>query len=256
MEERKKLVDYTNYLEDLSKYRKLALSEQDKGLLFRIMNDLDISSQLGSYLKFRDKDSSPEIQTLATRLITYGLIEERKSRLFRGLRKYKLTSLGIFHILCETSSYSPILLKKYRENIVLQTILYSFFEEETVNSATARLYGVITDYLRQCCKRTAATMEDIQSSSSDEYEKEMTKNLALELEWNAKSLAFKIAIIYTESNIMASNPKSESGDASFTYFELEHRMKEILSKDKKFMLLLNKVKDEFGEGCRELDEMR
>ena len=92
MEERKKLVDYTNYLEELSKYRKLALSEQDKGLLFRIMNDLDISSQLGSYLKFRDKDNSPEIQTLATRLINYGLIEERKSRLYRGLRNYQLTS--------------------------------------------------------------------------------------------------------------------------------------------------------------------
>ncbi|HEY7110796.1 MAG TPA: hypothetical protein VH415_15325 [Nitrososphaeraceae archaeon] len=256
MEERKKLVDYTNYFEELSKYRKLALSEQDKSLLYRIMNELDISSQLGSYLKFRDKDNTPEIQTLATRLINYGLIEERKSRLYRGLRKYKLTTLGIFHILCETSSYSPILLKKYRENTVLRTLLYSFFEEETVNSATARLYGVITDYLRQCCRRTAATIEDISSLTGDEYVKEIKNNLALELEWNTKSLAFKIAVIYTESNIMISNPKSESGDASFTYFELEHRMKEILSNDKKFMSLLAKVKEEFSEGCRELDEMK
>jgi len=256
MEERQKLVDYTNYFEEVSRYRKLALSEQDKNLLYRIMNELDISSQLGSYLKFRDKDNSPEIQTLATRLINYGLIEERKSRLYRGLRKYKLTTLGIFHILCETSSYSPILLKKYRDNTVLRTLLYSFFEEETVNSATARLYGVITDYLSQCCRRTAATIEDISSLTNDEYVKEMKKNLALELEWNAKSLAFKIAIIYTESNIMVSNPKSESGDASFTYFELEHRMKEILSNDKKFMFLLAKVKEEFGEGCRELEEMK
>jgi hypothetical protein len=256
MEERQKLVDYTNYFEEVSRYRKLALSEQDKNLLYRIMNELDISSQLGSYLKFRDKDNSPEIQTLATRLINYGLIEERKSRLYRGLRKYKLTTLGIFHILCETSSYSPILLKKYRDNTVLRTLLYSFFEEETVNSATARLYGVITDYLRQCCRRTAATIEDISSLTNDEYVKEMKKNLALELEWNAKSLAFKIAIIYTESNIMVSNPKSESGDASFTYFELEHRMKEILSNDKKFMFLLAKVKEEFGEGYRELEEMK
>jgi hypothetical protein len=164
--------------------------------------------------------------------------------------------LGIFHILCETSGYSPILLKKYRENTVLRTLLYSFFEEETVNSATARLYGVITDYLRQCCRRTAATIEDISSLTGDEYVKEIKNNLALELEWNTKSLAFKIAVIYTESNIMISNPKSESGDASFTYFELEHRMKEILSNDKKFMSLLAKVKEEFSEGCRELDEMK
>lgn len=253
--ERNKLVDYTDYFNELSKYRKLTLSDQEKGLLFRIMNDLDFSSQLGSYLKFRDKDNSLEIQSLALRLISYGLVEERKSRLMRGLRKYKLTSLGIFYVFCETSSYSPILLKRYSKNLVLQTILYSFFEEDTVNSATGRLYTVITDYLRQCCKRTAATLEDIHSSSNDEYKKEMTKNLALELEWNAKSLTFKITIIYTESNILASNPKSESGDASFTYYELEHRMKEILSKDKKFMSLLNKVREEFGEGFRELSEM-
>jgi hypothetical protein len=33
-------------------------------------------------------------------------------------------------------------------------------------------------------------------------------------------------------------------------------MKEILSNDKKFMSLLAKVKEEFSEGCRELDEMK
>src|SRR5215813_101209 len=118
-----KLADYDDYLTELSRYRKLTLADDEKALLFRIMNDLDISSQLGSYLKFRDKDSSPEIQTIAMRLIGHGLVEERKSRLLRGLRKYKLTSLGIFYILSETTSYSPILLKKYNKNIILQTIL-------------------------------------------------------------------------------------------------------------------------------------
>ncbi len=249
-----KLVDYTEYFSALSKYRKPTLSDHEKSLLFRIMNDLDISSQLGSYLKFRDKDNSIEIQSIAMRLISYSLIEERKSRLLRGLRKYKLTSLGIFYVLSETTSYSPILLKKYSKNIVLQTILYSYFEEDTINSVTARLYSVITDYLRQSCKRTAATLEDIRSSTNTDYKNEMAKNLQLELEWNAKSLLFKIAIMYTESNIHASNPKSDSGDASITYYELEHRMKEILSNDKKFMTFLNKVREEFDEGFREIGE--
>lgn len=248
-----KLMDYTDYFHSLSKYRKLTLNEQEKALLFRIMNDLDISSQLGSYLKFREKDTI-EIQSLAARLIGDGLVEERKSRLFRGLRKYKLTSLGLFYVFSETTSYSPVLLKKYSKDVILQTILYSYFEEDTINSLTGRLYSIITDYLRQSCKRTATTMEDIRSSNKTDYKNEMAKNLELELEWNAKSLAFKIAIMYTESNIHASNPKSDGGDASVTYYELEHRMKEILSNDKKFMSFLNKVREEFDEGFREIGE--
>lgn len=249
-----KLVDYTDYFNALSKYRKLTLNEQEKALLFRIMNELDISSQLGSYLKFRDRDNSIEVQSIATSLINHDLIEERKSRLLRGLRKYKLSSLGIFYILSETTSYSPVLLKKYSKDVILQSILYSYFEEDTINSVTGRLYSIVTDYLRQSCKRTDATLEDMRSSSNTNYKNEMAKNLELELEWNAKSLAFKIAIMYTESNIHASNPKSDGGDASVTYYELEHRMKEILSNDKKFMSFLNKVREEFDDGFREIGE--
>jgi hypothetical protein len=196
------------------------------------MNEVDISSQLGSYLKFRDKDNSIEIQSIATRLINHGLIDERKSRLLRGLRKYKLSSLGIFYVLSETTSYSPVFLKKYSKDAILQSILYSYFEEDTISSVTGRLYSILTDYLRQSCKRTAAILEDIRSSNKTDYKDEMAKNLELELQWNAKSLAFKITIMYTESNIHASNPKSDGGDASVTYYELEHRMKEILSNDK------------------------
>lgn len=250
-----KLVDYKDYFAALSEYKKVEANEQEKALLFRVMNDLDITGQLGSYLKFRDKDHSVEIQSVAARLITQGLLEEKKGRLLRGLRRYKLTSIGIFYVLSETRSYSPILLKKYREDPVLLTLLYPYFEYDTVHSTTARLYSVITQYLRQCCKTTAYWLEDIGSSNNAEYNSEMIKGLALELEWNAKALGFKIAIMYIESNILASNPKSESGDASVAYYELERKMKEILSRDRKFMALLNNVSKEFGEGYRELADI-
>jgi len=250
-----KLVDYNDYFAALSKYKKLEANEQEKALLFRIMNDLDITGQLGSYLKFRDKDHSVEIQSVAARLIAQGLLEEKKGRLLRGLRRYKLTSIGIFYVLSETRSYSPILLKKYREDPVLLSLLYPYFEYDTVNSTTARLYSVITQYLRQCCKTTSYWLEDVGSSNNVEYNSEMTKGVALELEWNAKALGFKIAIMYIESNILASNPKSESGDASVAYYELERKMKEILSRDRKFMALLNNVSKEFGEGYRELADI-
>jgi hypothetical protein len=58
--------------------------------------------------------------------------------------------------------------------------------------------------------------------------------------------------MYTESNIHASNPKSDTGDASVTYYELERRMKEVIASDKKFMKLLKTVREEFEEGFREI----
>ena len=82
-----KLVDYKDYFAALSKYKKVEVNEQEKALLFRIMNDLDITGQLGSYLKFRDKDHSVEIQSVAVRLIAQGLLEEKKSRLLKRLEK-------------------------------------------------------------------------------------------------------------------------------------------------------------------------
>jgi len=250
-----KLVDYNDYFAALSKYKKVEVNEQEKALLFKIMNDLDITGQLGSYLKFRDKDHSVEIQSLAMRLIGKGLLEEKKSRLLRGLRRYKLTSLGIFYVLSETRSYSPILLKKYKEDPVLSALLYPYFEYDTVNSTTARLYSVITQYLRQCCKITEYWLEDVGGSKNADYDSEMIKSLSLELEWNAKVLGFKIAIMYIESIILSSNLKSESDDASVAYYELEHNMKETLSRDQKFMALLNNVNKEFGEGYRELTDV-
>ena len=135
------------------------------------------------------------------------------------------------------------------------TLLYPYFEYDTINSTTARLYSVITQYLRQCCKTTSYWLEDVGSRNDADYINEVTRGIALELEWNAKALGFKIAIMYIESNILSLNPKSESGDASVAYYDLERNMKETLSKDKKFMSLLNNVSKEFGEGYSELTEM-
>jgi hypothetical protein len=117
------------------------------------------------------------------------------------------------------------------------------------------LYSVITQYLRQCCKTTSYWLEDVGSKNDADYINEVTRGLALELEWNAKALGFKIAIMYIESNILSLNPKAESGDASVAYYDLERNMKETLSKDKKFMSFLNNVYKEFGEGYSELTDM-
>ena len=71
----------------LSKYKKVEVSEQEKALLFRIMNDLDITGQLGSYLKFRDKDHSVEIQSVAMRLISQRVTRRKEKPVTKRLEK-------------------------------------------------------------------------------------------------------------------------------------------------------------------------
>ena len=92
-----KLVDYNDYFVALSKYKKVEVNEQEKALLFKIMNDLDITGQLGSYLKFRDKDHSVEIQSLAMRFTPKGYSKKEKPV---TKRLEKIQTNFSWHILC------------------------------------------------------------------------------------------------------------------------------------------------------------
>jgi hypothetical protein len=57
--------------------------------------------------------------------------------------------------------------------------------------------------------------------------------------------------MYSDSNILSLSPKSESGDSDVAYYELESNMKEILTKDKKFIEHLHKINADFKNGFKE-----
>ena len=81
-----------------------------------------------------------------------------------------------------------------------------------------------------------------------------TKILESDLRWHAKVIAFKLAIMYSESNILLMvNPDDVANDsATVAMYELESTMKTILSKDNKFMQLLEIVYTDFGDGYKVL----
>jgi hypothetical protein len=57
--------------------------------------------------------------------------------------------------------------------------------------------------------------------------------------------------MYSDSNILSLSPKSESGDSDVAYYELESNMKDILTKDNKFIELLHKTNADFKNGLKE-----
>ena len=242
-------MDYSNYLKTLYDYEKKQVGTEEKSMLLKLINNVDFSAQIGSYLKLRDKNQLGDTSTVS-RLLGLKLLTEKKGLILRGMRKYQLTSTGLFYVLTETVSYPPSLLKKYSDDPILKTLLFQYFEVDTIASSTARFYSIITQYLKQCCRTTLNWLEDTQNSDEDRKNK-MMNFLLLELALNAKLLALRIIIMYSDSTILSLTPKSKTGDPDIAYYELESNMKEILAKDSKFIEHLHRTNADFKSGYKE-----
>lgn len=242
-------MDYSNYLKTLYDYEKKQVGTEEKSMLLKVINNVDFSAQIGSYLKLRDKNQLGDTSTVS-RLLGLKLLTEKKGLILRGMRKYQLTSTGLFYVLTETVSYPPSLLKKYSDDPILKTLLFQYFEVDTIASSTARFYSIITQYLKQCCRTTLNWLEDTQNSNEDRKNK-MMNFLLLELALNAKLLALRIIIMYSDSTILSLTPKSKTGDPDVAYYELESNMKEILAKDSKFIEHLHRTNADFKSGYKE-----
>ena len=242
-------MDYSNYLKTLYDYEKKQVGTEEKSMLLKLINNVDFSAQIGSYLKLRDKNQLGDTSTVS-RLLGLKLLTEKKGLILRGMRKYQLTSTGLFYVLTETVSYPPSLLKKYSDDPILKTLLFQYFEVDTIASSTARFYSIIVHYLKQCCRTTLNWLEDTQNSDEDRKNK-MMNFLLLELALNAKLLALRIIIMYSDSTILSLTPKSKTGDPDVAYYELESNMKEILAKDSKFIEHLHRTNADFKSGYKE-----
>lgn len=242
-------MDYTNYLSTLYDYEKKDVGSEEKSILLKVINNVDLSAQIGSYLKLRNKNQIGDSSAMS-RLVGLKLLSEKKGLILRGMRKYQLTSIGLFYVLNETRTYPPSLLKKYSDDPVLKALLYQYFEVDTISTSTGRFFSLITHYLRQCCRITLNWLEDTQNSD-EEHKNKLMNHLLFELELNAKLLALRILITYSDSNILTHTPKSESGDSDVAYYEIENSMKETLARDNKFIELLHKTNADFKSGFKE-----
>lgn len=213
--------------------------------------------KITSYIKARRQPIAYKDEyTTLKRLQQLNLIEEEEAKFLRGTVYYKLTTVGLFYILTNMSSYPPTLLTRYQDNILLKTLLYPYIEIGTIRSCTAHLYSVITRYLKECCEITIHTLHDIKGAISSEHSERYVNGLQFDLEWQAKVLGFQLAIMYSESNILRVNPDVANDNSKVAFYELESTMKLLLSKDDRFMHLIREVEKEFSEGYKEILELK
>jgi hypothetical protein len=250
-------LSYSQYLKEISQYERIEkLHDIERSSLFKIMN----AYQPGSYLKLRRHHESYNKDELIAikRLQELNLIKvQDKQKSFLGRKIfYVLTSSGLFYIFSNILNYPPQLLTRYQHDIILKTLLFQYFEVETIEGSTARFYSVITHYLQECCRTTLQRIDVFKKSTTMNVKEgeRHTKVLESDLQWHAKVIAFKLAIMYSESNILQMvNPDDAANDsATVAMYELESTMKTILSKDNKFMQLLEIVYTDFGDGYKVL----
>lgn len=260
-------MNYSRYFAEISTYDGVEkLREIERSSFLKIMN----AYRPASYLRLRRhrEPYNKDEQDAIMRLREFNLVEEvrdkRKSFLGREIF-YMLTSSGLFYIFSNLLSYPPQLLTRYQDNIILNTLLFPYFELDTIERSTARFYSIITQYLQECCRTTLHRIDTIKKSTTANSTNMNLKNgdrerhaeiLESDLQFHAKLIAFRVT--YSESNIllMVNSDDVDDDSARVAIYELESTMKTILSKDKKFMQLLKVVHAEFGNGYKELGELK
>jgi hypothetical protein len=241
------MYNYSYYLSELRDYEKPQLGEVEKSLLFRVMNIAEPSGyKLASYFKIKRQDAQHKSElSITKRLQEVKLIKEVEEESFlRESKHFKLSSYGLFYIFSNTLNYSPQLLVNYQDDVVLKTLLFQYLQPGTIKRCTGRFYATITQYLNDSCATTINRLYNIKTSDSQDLSYTIIEH---DLKLQAKVLAIKLTIMYSESNLLSANADITDDSARISLYELESSMKSLLSKDNRFIGFLRNIHRGFNQ---------
>src|SRR5215510_1003905 len=231
-------MDYTELINMARDYQLGDIPSNEKALIYRIINSEASTYRIASS-KFRFRQQNYQERNDYTglkRLIELRYIEENQEqrKIFGGSMIYRFTTQGLLYIFANKLIYPPQLLLNYSSGSLLKTLVFRYFETKTISQGTARFYEAITEYLNECA-RTLTNQNFILKSELDSNDRR-EKTLAQELEEFVKVLAIKLALMYSESNLLTiSSALVENDSARVSLYELESSMKGIIASDRKFM---------------------
>jgi hypothetical protein len=225
------------FMSEIAKYRKLSLGGTEQ--LFLVLFALHTYSayELWSYLKNVKPMSYKNVHNKIKRLVVLGLIEEEKGNFKRNAIKYRLTSRGLFErLLLQSRVFHPTLWYNYKDNVILRTILYRYFETQTIWKFREPKYTVmsalVTNYLRKCCEAILTNLEFSRETDIDQLIRNELRDLLLK-------------IISLSSIDKQEFDKIQSGEEMPRVFPYP-----TLRRDNKFMALLKEMKTDFDRGCK------
>jgi hypothetical protein len=170
------------------------------------------------------------------RLEELGLIKASKQGV-RNTIKYKLTSRGLFEMLLLPGlSYEVSIWKEHSKNIILQTLLYQFFEVSTIEvfSNSEFAYGrmAFSQYLKSCCEGLLNSLE-LKRRRYDRNGNPLDPD------------TFLLKIVEIQVRQLVHDIVSFSSQLNPQIFPTE-----VMKNDTKFITVLKKAKNDFEQGCR------
>lgn len=146
------------------------------------------------------------------------------------------------------------MIRENKDNIIFKTLLYTYFDIETILHPTIRLFVAIKEYLGECCRTTLNTFKTIELNTNEHKKKDLRKQLESDLEWHAKIMALKL--ISKNDDLYQYYHRFEF-DGKEEPLSFYHRIKtpKLLCKDKRFMKLVQAVAKETEIGYKELMDL-
>ena len=222
------------FMSEIANYQKIYLGETEQIFILLFAMRSFSASELFYHLKNQKKMSYKKVFTKIQRLVELGLLEAVEGRFKKNAIKYKLTTRGLFERLALNGWFAihPIIWYNYRENIILQTVLYRFFEIRTIWNFRKAGYSavsiLVSDYLRKCCRGISTKVKS--ESEIDQIIRNELRDLILKL-----VTCYRIEKKYSE-DLGKLRPNID------TYMTLRG--------DKKFFPLLFEMKDDIDKGCK------
>jgi hypothetical protein len=185
-------------LSEVSDYKSVNLGEREAEFLARVGEGHNSSYKIFSYLKNTGHPMDyKNVNKRVRRLHELKLIKEIKTKgeSLHNAKFFSLTSEGIFYLLTQRQPIPLQLLTEYKDNLILKVLLYPYFEENTI-AMGVREYEEIAQYLRECSNMILTYNDYIRNLARHQLRKvakeKIIEQLRYDLEWQAKSLAFRL----------------------------------------------------------------
>lgn len=205
-----------------------------------------------------DSMSYKNVHKRVKRLQYLALIEQVTERKPKEREiKYRLTSRGLFQQLLDYPwpKYFVVLPLVYKDEIILQTILYQYFELETVKKII-KIFGDLffNGFIMKCCEEIQELVDGVATAFELDFNPNLKKEwphyysekygILFNLDsWSGNRIAKQIdGIIRNEAKNLIYEILRESRNVP----------KPVLVRDEKFIQLLEEVKKEFNEGLKNI----
>lgn len=262
---------FDQLIRQVSEYKLPLIGEREAQFLYQIGDGEDTSYKIYSRLKKVGSTMDyKNINKRVRRLHELGLIRDTVGESAHGAKFYALSSEGVFYYISHGWTIDKRWMKKYGGDIVIKYLIEPYFEEKTVTIDGIRYE--FEQYLTQCCRMILSSVDAAKSISkhprSELGKAKIYEQLKIDLEWQAKTLAYKLITKKTDFWYLTELTRAEpllTSPELVEYFwwdkmeqaphfeDLSHRYLE-LARDKKFMTFSNNIGVEYEDAFSRLIE--